>query len=140
MVAMPDLVVPEMIDFSNQSERFQGIVSTLTTTVSASPVIQKIVLGILSGIGLAGLSGLWYSKREDASKVETLIHDVCYWSLTLGWLLYALTRGFVFDRFILIWAFLLPIIWIRLLPGWLMAAQCIVLAVIAARLTMLWMM
>lgn len=140
MVAMPDLVVPEMIDFSNHSERFQGIVSTLTTTVSASPAVQKIVLSILSGIGLAGLSGLWYCKREDASTVETLIHDVCYWSLTLGWLLYALTRGFVFDRFILIWAFLLPIIWIRLLPGWLMAAQCIVLAVIAARLTMLWMM
>jgi hypothetical protein len=140
MVAMPDLSIPQWIDFTNENDRFQGIVATITKTLTDHPTGQQVVLSILSGLGLSGLLGLWNCRKESNSIVDSLVHDVCYWSLTLGWLLYALTRGFVFDRFILIWAFLLPIVWIRILPTKLLIAQYVLLTVIAVRLIALWLM
>lgn len=140
MVAMPDLSIPEIIDFTNENDRFQGIVATLTKAISEHPTGQQVVLSILSGLGLAGLAGLWNCRKNSDSTIGSIVHDVCYWSLTLGWLLYALTRGFVFDRFILIWAFLLPIVWIRILPQKLLIAQYMLLTVIAVRLVTLWLM
>jgi hypothetical protein len=140
MVAMPDLSVPQFIDFTHESDRFQGIAATLTKAISDHPIAQQVVLSLLSGLGLTGLAGLWNCRKERNSTLDLLIIDVCYWSLTLGWLLYALTRGFVFDRFILIWAFLLPIVWIRILPMKLLIAQYILLSLIAVRLIALWLM
>lgn len=140
MAAMPDLAIPETIDFTHDNDRFQGIAASLTKAISGSAAGQQFVLSILSGFGLAGLAGLWYCRKQDESMVDELIHDVCYWSLTIGWLLYALTRGFVFDRFILIWAFLLPIVWVRVLPKKLLMAQYVLLSVVAARLISVWLM
>ena len=140
MVAMPDLSVPQFIDFTNENDRFQGIAATLTKAISDHPIAQQVVLSLLSGLGLTGLAGLWNCRKERNSTLDLLVIDVCYWSLTLGWLLYALTRGFVFDRFILIWAFLLPIVWIRILPMKLLIAQYILLSLIAVRLIAIWLM
>lgn len=140
MIAMPDLSIPQLIDFTNENDRFQGIAATLTKAISDHPTGQQVVLSILSGLGLAGLAGLWNCRENTDSTIGLVVHDVCYWSLTLGWLLYALTRGFVFDRFILIWAFLLPIVWIRILPKKLLIAQYMLLTVIAVRLVVLWLM
>lgn len=129
--ATPDLTVPEVIDYVNPTERFQGIVATFSLKFGSNPTA---VLALLAGIGLAGLAGLWHCK--DKAKPVGLI---TFWSLAFGWMLYALTRGFVFDRFLLTWAFLLPIVWYRVLPKWLLIPQYIALAVIAAMLCNTWL-
>ena len=156
---MPDLVVPETIDFVNHTERFQGIAATITNKVSANVNIQQATLAILAGIGLAGLAGLWHCRHKGTgvplisiSVPEYLpkttispfltagvVGRITFWSLTFGLLLYALTRGFVFDRFLLTWAFLLPIVWVRVLPIWLLALQYLALAVVAGILTATWL-
>jgi hypothetical protein len=135
LFAMPDLNVPDVIDYSNSNERFQGIASTIASTLSPQVGIQKIVLALLAGLGLAGLAGLWHCR--DRVKV---LGSITFWSFTFGWLLYALTRGFVFDRFLLTWAFLLPIVWVRVLPTWLLAIQYSFLVFIAAWLTSTWLL
>jgi hypothetical protein len=135
LFAMPNLNVPDVIDYSNSNERFQGIASTIASTLSPQVGIQKIVLALLAGLGLAGLAGLWHCR--DRVKV---LGSITFWSFTFGWLLYALTRGFVFDRFLLTWAFLLPIVWVRVLPTWLLAIQYSFLVFIAAWLTSTWLL
>ena len=61
------------------------------------------------------------------------------WALIAGCGLYTLTRGFVFDRYLLIWAIGLPLLWCRMLPRWLVAVQYLALLVIAARLVDVWL-
>jgi len=139
MVAMPDLTIPDTIDFEHANDRYQGIVATVATSVSSTAWLQRVVLSLLAGVGLAGLSGLWLSRKPDASVYYNLIHEITCLSLGFGWLLYAFTRGFVFDRFLLVWIILLPIVWIRVLPTWLLALQYIMIGLIAARLVLMWL-
>jgi len=133
-IAMPTLHIPESIDYVNQNERFQGISGSIATIMTSSASLSQAILALLAGIGLAGLVGVWHC-RERARVVST----ITFWSITIGWLLYAFTRGFVFDRFLLTWAFLLPIVWVRVLPKWLLAVQYLVLFAIAAYLTATWL-
>ncbi len=131
LFAMPELAVPTAIDFDNPNERFQGIAATLSLKFGS---LSKYALALLSGVGLAGLAGLWHCKGRLKH-----VGSIAFWSLTFGWLLYAFTRGFVFDRFLLTWAFLLPIIWVRALPKWLLIPQYAALFFIAAWLVATWM-
>ena len=133
-IAMPDLVVPQTIDFVNQNNRFQGIAASITTKLHSNATLQQALLALLAGIGLSGLAGLWHCRDKSA-----VIGRITFWSLAFGWLLYALTRGFVFDRFLLTWAFLLPIVWVRVLPKWLLVLQYSLLAIIAAYLVAVWL-
>lgn len=132
--AMPNLFVPETIDFVNQNDRYQGIAASAVLKLTTNACNQQAILSILAGIGLAGLAGLWHCKEK-----SPVVARVTFWSLAFGWLLYAFTRGFVFDRFILTWAFLLPIIWVKSLPRWLLILQYLGLAFIAAWLIASWL-
>ena len=108
LIASPSLCVPDAIHFVQQNERFQGIAATAVKSVTLNQTIQSILIAIMAGLGLAGLASLWKLRKPG-----DLILPIAFWSLFLGWALYAFTRGFVFDRFLLIWAFLLPIVWAR---------------------------
>jgi len=134
-VAMPDLTIPVgKIDLTLEHARFQGFAATFAKTFTTSGSLQQVLLALLAGVGLAGLAGLWQCKVK-----ASVAGSITFWSLAFGWLLYSLTRGFVFDRFLLTWAFLLPIVWYRVLPKWLLIPQYIVLAVIAAMLCNTWL-
>jgi hypothetical protein len=140
VLAMPDLSLPQGMDLSVPHARFQGIAATLVKQLASGDGLRQVLLGGMAVLGLAGLAGLWASSRK-FERVSTLwlLVQVQAWTLVAGWGLYAVTRGFVFDRFLLVWAMLLPVIWFRVLPRWLQGAQCIVLAVIAVRLCGLWL-
>ena len=131
---MPNLFVPETIDFVNHNDRFQGISASVILKSSTMPFVQQAILAFLAGLGLAGLAGLWHLREKSPLPVQ-----ITFWSLLLGWLLYSCTRGFVFDRFVLTWAFLLPIVWVQTLPRWLLAIQYVFLALIAGYLTVVWL-
>ncbi len=134
IIAMPDLYVPETIDLTANNSRFQGIAATLVKKISFESFIQQITLALLAGLGLSGLVGLWHCRDK-----ETLLTSLTFWSMLLGWSLYALTRGFVFDRFLLTWAFLLPILWVQLLPRELRCIQYVGLAFITVYLAAVWL-
>ncbi len=134
LVASPSLHVPDTIDFVNQSDRYQGIASTAVTIITSSQTLQTIIIALMAGLGLAGLASLWKLR-----KTGDLIIPITFWSLFFGWGLYAFTRGFVFDRFLMIWAFLLPIIWVKSLSKPLLALQFLAMTVIAVRLIIIWL-
>ena len=133
-VAMPDLFVPESIDFAHHNERFQGIVASVLLRCSSDAVVHQYLLALFAGLGLAGLAGLWHCRGKAMHAAS-----ITFWALLFGWMLYALTRGFVFDRFLLTWAFLLPIVYVRALPKFLLALQYVLLACIAVYLTANWL-
>ena len=134
MISQPDLTIPSTIDYASPNERFQGIIATAVQLISSDTLIQQLALALFAGLGLAGLSSLIYSTRK-SSRIST----IAAWSLLLGWGLYAFTRGFVFDRFILTWAFLLPFVYVNTLAKRYLFIQYAALALIAIRLTMLWL-
>ena len=131
--------VPESIDFGVQTERFQGIVSTAVRLVTGNVLLQQFLIAILAAVGLSGLIGLHMNSRTVDGSVYEAVIGIAFWSLALGWILYAFTEGFVFDRFLLVWAFLLPIIWWKLLPRCLFALQCIAMGIIVVRLVVVWL-
>lgn len=132
--AMPDLSVPDSIDLVNQNDRFQGIAASVVGRISSSPLVQQIALALLAGLGLAGLAGVWLCRER-----AKLVCRITFWSLGIGWLLYAITYGYVFDRFLITWASLLPIVWIRALPKWLLVIQYLGLFFISAWLAAQWL-
>jgi len=134
MIAQPDLTVPSVIDYASPNERFQGIVATAVKLISSDILMQQFALALFAGLGLAGLSSLIYNNQKSSR-----ISAIAAWSLLLGWGLYAFTRGFVFDRFILTWAFLLPFVYVNTLTKRYLFIQYAVLALIAIRLSVLWL-
>ncbi len=101
--------------------------------------VKQFLLAALAAVGLGGLVGLLASSRTKLASIGGIVISITFWSFTFGWLLYAFTKGFVFDRFLMVWAFLLPIIWWTQLPRWLLALQSAAMLVIAVRLAVIWL-
>ena len=136
LVAQPDLHIPETIDFDVPNERFQGIVATAAQLFSSNDFIQSLFLALCAGIGCSGLFGLWKLTTSEGNSTACELSVIV---LTLGCALYLFTRGFVFDRFLYTWAFLLPIAWIKRLSPQLLIMQLLMLSVIAGRLVYVWL-
>jgi len=129
----PDLFIPSTIDYENPTQRFQGVVATAVKLVTWDPIFQKALLAFLAALGLAGLLGMQQTSHKE------IVTHITFYTLALGWLLYAFTQGFVFDRFLLVWAFLLPIIWWKQLPKSLFLLQTTAMLLITVRLAFVWL-
>ena len=139
IIAPPNLFVPETIDYANPTERFQGVVGTAIKTASNNQNVQQFLLALLAAIGLSGLLGLRIAAKEKDSTVLGAVIGITFWSMSFGWALYAFTQGFVFDRFLMVWAFLLPIVWWTQLPRALFLLQITAMLIITVRLAMVWL-
>ncbi len=137
IIAQPDLHIPAVIDFGIPNERFQGIVATAAQLCVSNVFIQHLFLAIFAGAGCSGLFGLWKLTKANDNSIACELTVI---ALTLGCGLYLFTRGFVFDRFLYTWAFLLPVVWVKRLPPTLLFLQFVMLAVIAVRLTYIWLL
>jgi hypothetical protein len=101
---------------------------------------RRWVLGGL-GVVFAFAGSKQGSPRGDRSdQVWSIVLRVQALTLAFGWLLYAATRGFVFDRYLLAWAMALPLAWVILLPRWLIGIQTAVLALAAMYHVYIWLM
>jgi hypothetical protein len=132
-VAAPDLFVPSTIDYDNPTQRFQGVVGTAVKLVTGDPTFQKILLALFAAVGLAGLVGMQRTSHKE------IVTHISFYTLSLGCLLYVFTQGFVFDRFIMVWAFLLPIVWWKQLPKTLFVLQSAAMMIITVRLACVWL-
>jgi hypothetical protein len=135
-------------DLAVQHDRFQGVAATISRTLAGPGLGGSAVVALLAVIGLGGLGALFAftgskqgSPRGDRSdQVWSIVLRVQALTLAFGWLLYAATRGFVFDRYLLAWAMALPLAWVILLPRWLIGIQTAVLALAAMYHVYIWLM
>ena len=137
VIAQPDLFIPDVIDYDVPNERFQGILATAALLCSSHEFTQHLILALCAGLGCSGLFGLW---KLTITEGESFACELTVLALALGCGLYLFTRGFVFDRFLLTWAFLMPIAWVKRLPPFLFILQFVLLAVIAVRLVSVWLL
>ncbi len=114
-----------------EDPRYLGMVATLVRTLE---VPHRPFIGALAVIGLAGLAALaaigWDRPPGDP---RGAVHRLQVWVLLTGGLLYVLTRGAVYDRYLLPWAILLPLLWVISLPRAALALQGVMLAAVNAR-------
>ena len=140
LVAMPDLFIPDTLDLSLQHDRYQGILATTVLQIGGGGTGSLVLLGLACVLGLASLGALAAMAFElPSSDGIGILARLQTWALALGCGLYMLTRGFVFDRFLLVWAVGMSVLWCRLLPRWLLGVQLLVLLVIAVRLASVWL-
>lgn len=108
---------------------FLGFAGTLAKSLASSPGAQSAIIGAMAVVGLSSLGALaalcigrsFHDRTSVALRLQV-------WTLLSGWALYGLTQGFVFDRFMMAWAVLMPIAWAAALPRWLQAVQLVALA------------
>jgi hypothetical protein len=122
--ALNDQLQVRFDDTSFEAPLFQGIAATFARTASASQGVQHGIIALMATLGLASLGALaaltW--KRQITTPAGVVLR-LLIWSLLCGWAMYALTSGYVFDRYLMGWAALLPIAWVLLLPRSAMALQ-----------------
>ena len=147
LVAMPDRSNLDV------HARFMGPIHTGLGMVSGSVPMQNMVMGMLAMAGGAALGamgvvvGAWpfgtrrFEESTESIKPQPLTIRVCqchpigemvsrlsFWMLATGIPLYAVVRGHVFDRYLMVWMVFLPIVWVRHIPRWLLILQGLGLA------------
>jgi len=135
---MPAL--PGDLDLTLQLDRYQGFAATLARSIAGEGA-GSVVLAVLAACGAGGLASLLgQAFRQPARSTLGLLLRVQGWTLLAGVLMYTLTRGFVFDRYLLAWAAVLPIAWTVLLPKWLRIVQAALLTLVACWMVRTWLL
>ena len=140
LLAVPDLTIPATLDPAVMHDRYQGIMATVVTMIAGEGATRSVLLGLMSVGGFASLGAL--GALAMAARTDEHLASLArmqFWVLCVGISLYAFTRGFVFDRFLVIWAIGLPMLWTRMLPRWLCALQLVVLLAIACKMVVTWL-
>jgi hypothetical protein len=139
VLAMPRL--NEIVDSAGiQQARYSGVVASAAKMLTAQPIGQSIVLGVMAVLGGAGLGALsmmvW---RCEASSALGAVNRIQFWTLFCGCAMYLASAAPVYDRYVLAWTMLLPIVWARELPRPALILQMVGLAGIAVWLTARWL-
>ncbi|MFG0328636.1 MAG: hypothetical protein ACF8PN_01950 [Phycisphaerales bacterium] len=109
--------------------RYLGMIATLIAVFGDRPALATGVAVALAGLGVASIGatvGLLrnHPRPRDATMIAERLGVA---TALVGWALYALTRGDVFDRYLMPFAILIPLLWARVLPRWLIVIQTIAL-------------
>ncbi len=114
-------------------KRYLGLTALAVGRITATGLLQAVLLGALAVIGAAALGAMasigWARSTQDRIGV---VHRLQFWTLVTGCSLYVLTNSVVYDRYLLAWAVLMPIVWVVSLPRRAMVAQGLLLLVIAS--------
>jgi hypothetical protein len=126
--------------FGDDRPRFMGIVASALRRTTEFDAVRRVLLTLLATIGMASLGALaavaWRAAVTDRA---ALLRRLVLWSLLIGWAMTVMTHSAVYDRYLLAWATLLPIVWVIALPRWLTALQALMLLAICGWLTRAWL-
>ncbi|MDG2478044.1 MAG: hypothetical protein P8M32_09145 [Phycisphaerales bacterium] len=140
VVAPNDLSVPSALDLTLLQDRYQGAAATAAITIGGQGVGSAVILGILAVLGLGGLGALLAAALDRPPRtIAGLVLRMQAYAILCGWLMYAMTRGFVFDRYLLVWCAALPIAWVLVLPRPLVVLQFFPLVVSLAWFVYTWL-
>jgi hypothetical protein len=119
---------------------YLGLVATLLRPLEASAILFAAALAGAGAIALASMAALvisvWTRREDHADAVAGRLAAI---TVIAGWGLYAFTAGCVFDRYLLPYAVLLPVVWVARLPAWLAVVQLIGLGGMAAIQIVRWL-
>jgi hypothetical protein len=120
--------------------RYLGMLGSAVRWIGDTETQRLVMIG-LTTFGMASLGALaTLSWRDPVADPRGVANRLVFWSLCCGWGLYALTSAFVFDRYLLPWAALLPIVWVLHLPRWLLCMQALLFIAIDGWLIRQWLM
>ena len=98
-------------------KRYLGFVVLALRRITDSPGLQALLVGVLAVTGAAAMGALgsigWERRALDRLGVA---YRLQFWTLVTGCCLYGVTDAVVFDRYLLSWAVLMPIVWVVALP------------------------
>ncbi len=113
--------------------RYLGMTALVVAKITGSPLLQAVLLGALAVTGAAALGAMgsigWTASPQDRVGV---VHRLQFWTLVTGCGLYVLTDSVVYDRYLLAWAVLMPIVWVASLSRRVLGAQGLLLLAIAS--------
>ena len=124
---------PPSAEAAPTESRYLGMVMSALRPLTGTPGLFRAAITLLCPLGTAALAAVLYeawreSARRDAASVTLRLSS---WAILLGWLLYGLTRGDVYDRYLVAFAFLWPIVCVKRLSTPLLALQLLGQAAIA---------
>ena len=125
---------PPNVEWEAPNQFFSGVIATFTKTITDNEILQKTFLMIFTFLGLSGLLGLFFEAKYTHKKNEKLILELTFYTLSLGCFLFLFTEGFAFDRYLISWGFLLPLVWWIVLPNRFLIAQCVLMLLLNANL------
>jgi hypothetical protein len=113
--------------FSRDPEdlRFAGIVATVFRRFANQPTLVSAMLAVPCGLGVGSLAMLCHMtwERRHRRGMGDVMMGIAVWTLVAGWGLYALTRGDVYDRYLLAFSFGIPILLVFRVRLWLVVVQ-----------------
>ena len=132
LLAMPDLSV----DAEGGAPRYLGMVARALMPLGSSAA-QMVAVVALCTVGASALTAAaMVAAERPLDSPARIVDRLSVWTVLAGWLMYGLTRGVVFDRYMLPYVVLLPFLWVRRLPGWLLSIQGLGLLIMIIRLAM----
>jgi len=138
-LALGLLAVPDLgLDVEAGRARYLGMVASALRPLAATGVFP-IAFALLATLGGAALGAMMsVAFEEPMTTTSAIVGRLAAWSVLAGWALYGVTRGQVFDRYLLPFVLLLPFMWMDRLPRWLLVLQGLGLAALTVRSAMSW--
>jgi hypothetical protein len=132
VVARPSLAqTMTILDFD--VKRYLGLTALAVSRITDTPLLQAVLLGALAVTGAAALGAMSSMARATMPQDRLgVVLRLQFWTLLAGCCLYVLTNSVVYDRYLLAWAVLMPIVWVASLPRRALGAQGLLLLVIAS--------
>jgi hypothetical protein len=141
LVAMPSMAdvvpLPEVVSRGGPqtAPKYLGLLATGLRGIESMPGALH-AMAVIGGGSLGALASL--ARRE--SVAGSLLAGWTLWTLLAGIAMYALNAGFVFDRYLLPWCAVLPIVMVKWLPRPVLVVQLVLLAVVAGVSVRTWLM
>jgi len=129
---------------THESRRYQGLVESgarmVGGLISSSMWPSQLIIGTMTVAGGASLGALAaVSWKHDITSSKGVILRLTFWTFACGIAFYSLSSGFTFDRYVLPWAILFPIVWVVILPKKWLWIQILMLVPVLAWFVYQWL-
>lgn len=105
---------------------FAGPMATLLRPIADSPMLLSGVFAALCALGvmsMAAMVGLMWQQTRESSPLVRCGSQLACLTIIFGWLLSAAAGGDVYDRYLLAFTFLWPVLCVRIFPRPLVVVQ-----------------
>ncbi len=112
-------MAPPALSSDPQALNFAGPIASLLRPVAGSPMLLNGLFAMLSALGvmsMAAMVALTWRRGYEASPIVRYGSWLACLTIIFGWLLSAFAGGDVYDRYLIAFTFLWPVLCLRLFP------------------------
>ncbi len=120
---------------------YAGVLATFVRAMLDGRAAQVGALTIFAGLGgasLGAMAAVAWSKGVNTE--DGAVRRLAFWMLAAGIPLYVVTSGPIYDRYLMVWYILLPIVWATSLVRPILIVQATGLALILGYFVHAWLM